>query len=115
MKRGGRLKRCRLKPRRDGPRRSTVIRDPAYREWITSHPCVVEGCENPAQCCHYRNKRMWGDIGNCYPGCQRHHIEEEHRHGKKTFQAKHNLDLPQIVAAFGEAWAQRQNASGLPF
>ena len=89
--------------------------DEAFRRWIATHPCVVPGCENPAECCHRRNRRMWGDVGNCFPGCHYHHREVQHRHGIKTFQARYNLhDLDLICAGYGEAWAQRPPAD-LPF
>lgn len=63
-------------------------------------------CDGPSECCHVRGKRMWGDIGNCFPCCTYHHIEEQHRHGILTFQQIHGLDLRQIAAAYGEAWEQ---------
>jgi len=80
--------------------------DEAFRRWIATHPCVVEGCENVSVCCHFRNKRMWGDVGNCWPGCHDHH-HEQHQHGIKTFQAKYQLDLDLVSAVYGEAWIQR--------
>jgi hypothetical protein len=82
-----------------------INHDPAYREWIRSHECVL--CGMPSECCHFRNKRMWGDFGNCLPMCRPHH-REQHSEGIKTFAARHNLDLAAICAAFGEAYSQRK-------
>jgi len=65
-------------------------------------------CGEPSVCCHVRGKRMWGDVGNCWPGCPKHHAEQ-HDHGIATFQLKYQLDLAQIAAGYAEGWAQRQN------
>ena len=77
--------------------------DPAYREWIAGFACVV--CGAPSVCCHVRGKRMWGDIGNCWPGCTTHH-DEQHAHGIQTFSLKYSLDLPGTAAGFGEVWLE---------
>ena len=82
-----------------------VHHDPAYRQWIAGHSCILSGM--PAECCHYRNRRMYGDYGNCFPMTHRLHMEQ-HRIGIKSFQARFNLDLAAICAGFAEAWDQRQ-------
>jgi hypothetical protein len=81
-----------------------VHHDPAYRKWIAGHECIL--CGMPSECCHFRNRRMWGDHANCFPCCHYHHIEVQHRIGIKSFQARYNLDLAAICAAFGEAFSQ---------
>jgi len=88
-------------------------RNPAYRAWIRTFPCVVPGCEGAAEPCHVIRKSQGGDdVGNLYPGCRRHH-DEQHEHGTLgPFERKYGLDLAQIAAGYGEGWAQLR---GLPF
>ena len=114
LKRRRPMKRCRLKAK--GGSRFPARRCPEFREWIRQFPCSVEGCENPSECAHVKSQGAGGDdIGGCVPLCPKHHRHDLHQHGIATFQLRHQLDLAQIAAGFGEAWAQRQNAPALPF
>ena len=105
------LKRSPLNRRRVKPRRTVAVHDKAYREWIASHECVI--CGWPSECCHVRGRRMWGDYGNCFPACRLHHAEQ-HAFGIKSFQARHNIDLILIAAAYGEAYAQAKGPAVAP-
>ena len=99
LKRTGRLK-ARRPPERGNP---------AYRAWIRSLACVVAGCRQPPECCHYRTKRLArgrdhdGDTGNTFPACHAHHAEQ-HQVGIRSFQARHRLDLGQMVRHLAEVW-----------
>jgi hypothetical protein len=62
-------------------------------------------CGAPSECCHVRNRRMWGDPGNVWPGCHTHH-SEQHDHGIKTFQLKYGLDLAAIAERYGTEWGR---------
>ena len=106
MKHGGRIRRktrLRICGRSRFPRR----RCPEFREWLRQFPCVVSDCENPTECAHVKSRGAGGDdVGQSVPMCPHHHRFDLHQHGIHTFQLKYRLDLAQIAAGYGEAWAQ---------
>lgn len=92
------------------PKPEPPAKDPAFRKWIRTHPCVVPGC--PAwdiQCCHVRVKRYGPDVGNCVPLCKLHH-DEQHK-GIKTFQRKYGIDLPAIAKQLGDEYTGKEWAA----
>jgi len=91
--------------KRKGRSRFPKRRCPEYRAWIATHPCAT--CGRESVCCHVETQGHGGwDIGNCWPGCPCCHAEQ-HMMGINSFQTWYGIDLVQIAAAYGEAWAQR--------
>lgn len=72
----------RVKPKRTKPRRSSRVRDPQYMEWIRTRACAaayidVDQCLQPIHA-HHAGKRGVGQKASddtCIPLCERHHRE----------------------------------------
>ena len=126
MKRSGWLKRCRLKPRAGWLKRKARLkvkggsrfpkrRNPEYRAFIRTFPCVVEGCEGQVECCHVRTRGAGGeDEGGTFPCCRKHH-SLQHSMGVRSFQERFGLDLWAIAGAYAEGWVQGEGRADSSF
>lgn len=120
MKRTPLKRRTRLRCRRPGRRRGQAQRVcPGYRAWIRTLPCLVRGrtplvdavdgfttrtwgghaCDSASQAAHVRGRRTNPDRGNLVPLCRLAHIEQLHRWGAKTFQARYGINLTAAARA----------------
>jgi len=100
------------------PKHQRVI-DDEFRAFVRRQPCLLAAWE-PCTCgpyidvsrkmiatrfCHVRSRGAGGgDAANGWPGCDHHH-GEQHRLGRKTFEAKYGLSLTGVAR---ELWAQYQ-------
>jgi hypothetical protein len=97
---------------------------PRFRAWIRLQRCVVPGCAAVyIQACHFRNRRMYGDVANLFPCCGDHHVaggDAQHRRGIWTFQHQHGVDLGRKCAEYwhlyteGEAFLLPETADKAP-
>jgi hypothetical protein len=87
------------------PKRKATRKNPAHIEFVKSLPCCVPGCLSwdTSDPHHVRTAANSGtglkppDSGHTVPMCHDHHLEY-HQIGKRTFQAKHGIDLAQIAS-----------------
>lgn len=64
-------------------------------ELIRAMPCLLlgqDGCHGPIEAAHVRSRGAGGTARDLVPLCAAHH-REQHAHGVKTFQQKHDIDL----------------------
>ena len=84
----------RTRPKRRGP-----LRCKKYRIWLHTQACQI--CHSRfTEACHTANNgmRSKGPDSGCLPLCRLHHAEYDH--GRRAFEAKYELDMRQIAAAY---------------
>lgn len=82
-----------------------------FVEFVHSYGCVVaqekgplSGCEGPSEAAHLKSRGAGGGWReNVVPLCRKHHAEQ-HRHGIKSFDVRHNMDLDLWAAAVFSRW-----------
>jgi hypothetical protein len=80
------------------------VRNDAYLDWITAHPCVSCGCW-PTDPHHIKTRNTGGeDRANVIPLCRRCH-DEWHDRGRHTFAAKYAIEPGRVAAAL---WTEYQ-------
>lgn len=77
--------------------RDGVWESKRYRDWVRTLPCLVPACaETPSEPHHIVHKRRGGSDLMCAPICHVHH-REWHRTTIEKFEAKHHIDVRQII------------------
>ena len=92
-------------------------RDPAYRTWIASLPCLINdfyrGCSGTIECAHVgpiRGLRQKCSDYETVPLCIWHHRTGRHSHHVlgKLFWAHYGLDRDAIIADLRRRYAEEQ-------
>lgn len=94
-------------------RQERPVDDPRYRAWIRTFPCVVCGSARRIEAAHTgpRGLGQKSDSKKCLPfcfGCHQDKPDSYHKIGPVAFAAKHQLDIPNLIAQFNELWAIRE-------
>lgn len=110
------MRRSRMKCR--GPRTKksgghlfTKGRNPEYLAYVRSFPCAVclaHGLkqETLTQACHLKSRGAGGgDVGNVWPGCEAHHLEQ-HMKGYGHMTEKYEVHLDRVALRLGEQYAR---------
>ncbi|HTG26072.1 MAG TPA: hypothetical protein VK681_39105 [Reyranella sp.] len=107
------------------PKPEPIVPNHGLRAFIRRQPCILAGrtpCECDgflregnrlvSDCCHVKTRGAGGrDEHNVYPGCRRHHGEQED--GIKSFERKYGVCLKALAHEFTErylaetAWQDR--------
>lgn len=99
------VRRLKKRPKQRFKERNRIV-FPRHQKFIRSLECIVPGCPNKTQFCHVRRglpagTPSWARGGTGmkphdafgYPGCEDHHIHDQHRIGERSFELKHGVDL----------------------
>ena len=84
-------------------------RNPRYRAWVRSKPCLVCGTHREVEACHtgpHGLSQKSSDF-QCIPLCSHHHRtgnDALDRIGPKRFQEVHGLDTAEIVKTLQAEW-----------
>lgn len=97
------FKRPKLKRKVSGP-----PRDPEYRSWVASLPCVVPYCGfqpcHAAHTGHDGGMRQKSSDYSCVPLCPFHHLMVFHTNGRKDFEARYGVNLDAEAARVYGEW-----------
>ncbi len=78
-----------------------IVRDKAYREFVSGLECCVPGCDErpPGDPAHIEGAgtSMKGSDGSCIPLCRDHHIRF-HAAGVRTFERRYHVDVGHEMA-----------------
>ncbi len=105
MKRSGSLsRRTRLRrggalPRRGRARFRSYVPDKAYQRWVRGQGCLIHDsrCSSVWDVAHVVSRGAGGaDRDNVVCLC-RHHHEEQHRIGIKSFEQRYGVDLRRVA------------------
>lgn len=110
------LRRSRMKCRGPRTRKSgghlfTHGRSPEYLAYVRTFPCAVcmaNGLEQETrtQACHVRSRGAGGgDVGNVWPGCEAHHMEQ-HAKGFAHMTRKYHVHLDRVAVRLGEQYGR---------
>ena len=81
-----------------------------YRAWVRSLPCAVCGLEPAGEAAHTGSDGGMSQKSSdysCIPLCSDCHTLGEkayHRIGRETFEARHGLDILQLVRRLNRLW-----------
>lgn len=99
----------RLPKRRTKPRRTDRRLNPSHLQWVRGHDCSVANseCSGKIEAAHVRRGTDGGmskKPSDCYAlSLCKHHHEQQHRLGEKSFEALHGIDMLEVANLF---WRQ---------
>ncbi len=106
------MTRSRIKPRRSKPRRGSE-KDPAYREYILSLPCLIAGkhiCQGRVTGHHIRRFGSGRVDRRMIPLCAGAHLiqcgSDAIEHGKRLWCERFGIDLEAEIVSLNERYEQ---------
>jgi hypothetical protein len=101
-----------VNPKRKAAEMVRAYGSPVRREWIRARPCSVWGCTNrPSENAHVSPENepsgmgRKGDYQYVIPLC-RHHHEQYHRMGQRTFNDEHRMDVALVAVYTQGLWLE---------
>src|SRR5438552_5229544 len=76
-------------------------RDPHYRTWIRTLPCIVPGCRRRSHCAHTGGRGLSTKASDhdCVPICDWHHKVAPHCYhaGRRAFEQHYRISIREIL------------------
>lgn len=105
------MKRCGPRTKRTGGQLFERGRHPEYLAYVRTFPCAI--ClpnaleqKTRTQACHLKSRGAGGgDVGNVWPGCEAHHLEQ-HTKGFAHMTRKYRVHLDRVALRLGEQFGR---------